>query len=95
MAKAWRNVDRWPDGGARADAFALYDRPDRLTPAEAGAEHDEFDPGGDRIAFVRFDDEAQLRFDRWRAGLEAVVRSGDEHPAVESHLAKYRTLVPS
>jgi putative DNA primase/helicase len=27
--------------------------------------------------------------------LETKVRSGDEHPALESHLAKYRSLVPS
>lgn len=34
-------------------------------------------------------------FDTWRAGLEALVRSGTEHPAIEAHLSKYRSLVPS
>lgn len=32
----------------------------------------------------------------WRTGLERRVRGGDNlHPALESHLAKYRKLVPS
>lgn len=33
-------------------------------------------------------------FNEWRSDLEARVRGGDLHPAMESHLAKYRKLVP-
>jgi putative DNA primase/helicase len=33
-------------------------------------------------------------FIEWRSGLEARLRGGDLHPAMESHLAKYRKLVP-
>jgi hypothetical protein len=47
------------------------------------------------IPAVRFTDEAQEVFDRWRAELEAKLRTEELHPAVESHLAKYRSLMPS
>ena len=33
-------------------------------------------------------------FREWRSDLETRLRSGDLHPALESHLAKYRKLVP-
>ncbi|MGV0950115.1 MAG: DUF3987 domain-containing protein [Azonexus sp.] len=50
---------------------------------------------GDRIPWVRFDTDAQGLFDDWRAGLERRIRSDDMHPALESHLAKFRSLIPS
>jgi putative DNA primase/helicase len=34
-------------------------------------------------------------FDGWRSDLEKRLRSDDLHPALESHLAKYRKLVPA
>ena len=43
----------------------------------------------------RFTDDAQALFYEWRAGLETALRSDDHHPAMESHLAKYRKLVPA
>jgi hypothetical protein len=33
--------------------------------------------------------------DHWREDLEQRLRGGEEHPALEAHLAKYRSLVPS
>jgi uncharacterized protein DUF3987 len=47
------------------------------------------------IPAVRFTDEAQEVFDRWRAELEAKLHTEELHPALESHLAKYRSLMPS
>src|SRR5215211_8593118 len=47
------------------------------------------------IPAVRFADEAQEVFDRWRDELEAKLRTEELHPALESHLAKYRSLMPS
>ncbi len=44
---------------------------------------------------MRFDDAAQDLFKSWRADLERLVRSGDEHPAIEAHLPKYRSLIPA
>ena len=50
---------------------------------------------GDGIPFLRFSGAAQLLFDDWRGTLERRLRCDDLHPAFESHLAKYRSLVPS
>jgi putative DNA primase/helicase len=92
VARGWRNVDRWPDSVAKEMAWEVFQRLDALDPAAVGAAADD---GGDGVPFLRFAPDAQDLFDGWRAGLEAKVRSGDEHPALESHLAKYRSLVPS
>lgn len=93
VSKEWQNVDRWPDSEARRVAFETFDYLNRLTPDQVGAERDPFKP--DEIPFLHFDPAAQEAFDSWRADLELRVRSGTLHPALESHLAKYRSLVPS
>jgi putative DNA primase/helicase len=95
ISRDWRNVDRWPDGDARKDAYALFERLDQITAEGIGAAQDPDHRDGEAIPYLRFDPTAQDLFDRWRAKLEAAVRSADEHPAIESHLAKYRSLVPS
>jgi hypothetical protein len=87
--KAWRNVDRWPDTEAKQTAWAVFQAMDALDPSTIGAET------GDDVPFLRFDQEAQRLFDDWRSVLEPRIRSGEEHPTIESHLAKYRSLVPS
>jgi putative DNA primase/helicase len=46
------------------------------------------------MPYLRFSIEAYDLFGDWRAGLEKRVRRGDMLPAMESHLAKYRKLVP-
>ena len=46
------------------------------------------------LPYLRFDDAAHACFLAWRTNLESRLR-GDLHPAVESHLAKYRKLVPA
>ncbi|MEW6490300.1 MAG: DUF3987 domain-containing protein [Thermodesulfobacteriota bacterium] len=85
----WRNVDRWPDSAARRNAWAVFERLDRIDPRPLGAEEE------DGLPFVRFSPEAQEAFDGWRATLERRLRADEEHPAFEAHLAKYRSLVPS
>ncbi len=40
------------------------------------------------------DDEREL-FDGWRADLEHRLRAEEDHPVLLSHLAKYRSLLPS
>jgi hypothetical protein len=87
----WRDVDRWPDSQARGVAWSTFERLDRLDPHALGAEQDK----DDAIPFLRFDDAAQELFREWRGELERRLRAGDEHPALEAHLAKYRSLVPS
>jgi len=56
-----------------------------------GAQHDEFD----RLPFLRFEPEAQAAFCEWRTRLAKKLRRGELAPALESHLAKYKKLVPA
>ncbi|GMV70165.1 MAG: hypothetical protein AMXMBFR77_00040 [Phycisphaerales bacterium] len=93
VATEWVNVDRWPDSDARTAAFRVYEGLANLEPTLLFADSDPLDPGG--IPFLRFDGAAQEGFDAFRHTLEQRVRSGELHPALESHLAKYRSLVPS
>jgi putative DNA primase/helicase len=69
----------------------LAERLDNLNHAEIGAEVDLY--GG--VPFLHFDDAAQVLFSEWRTSLEIRLRSGEEHPAIVSHLSKYRKLIPS
>lgn len=92
----WRNVDRWPDGAAKNAAWAVFDRLDKLTASDVQAEQDtDMDGNPEGVPFLRLADEALELFTEWRAELEGRLRSGDLHPAMESHLAKYRKLVPA
>jgi putative DNA primase/helicase len=94
IAGKWSSADRWPDTEARDTAFKTFERLARLDPEKIGGERDKF-ASNDEPPFLRFDDAAQEVFIEWRVDLERRVRSGEEHPALESHLAKYRSLVPS
>jgi putative DNA primase/helicase len=87
--KKWRNVDRWPDTDAKQKAWGIFQAMDSLNPMSVGADPDPDAP------FLHFDCDAQSLFDEWREKLEPRIRSGEEHPVFESHLAKYRSLVPS
>ena len=91
VAGDWHNVDRWPDSMAKTVAFEVYQRLARFHAEDVGA-HDE---KADGLPFLRFDPDAQLLFDTWRAELERQLRSEAEHPVVVSHLAKYRSLMPA
>jgi hypothetical protein len=87
----WRNVDRWPGTEAKNRAYEVFKRLDALDPEAFGTSGDD----EEGIAAVRFTQEAQEVFDRWRDELENRLRAGDLLPALESHLAKYRSLIPS
>jgi hypothetical protein len=91
----WRDVDRWPDGDAKRDAYRVFDYLDKLDPAAIGA-HQDTDHNGepDGIHYLRFDDAGHALFLEWRTELERRLRSNELHPALESHLAKYRKLIP-
>lgn len=87
--REFRNVDRWPDTSAKAAARDLYSRIRDLDVSGARLDEDDQQP------YVRFTDDAQNLFNEWRVDLENEVRSGDLPEHLESHLAKYRSLVPS
>jgi len=88
----WVEHDREPDPVARADAFKVFERLDRMNASDIGAQHDPFD---DSRPFLRFDPAGLSLFQEWRQAHERRLRSNDLHPAMESHLAKYRKLVPA
>ena len=89
----YRRTEREPDRAARDRAFRVYRALDRLDATGMGAALH----GDGGVPCLAFDPEAQALFDAWRDELEARVR-GDElqrTPAFCSHLAKYRSLMPS
>ena len=87
----WKEADRYPNSVARETAWRVFERLDELTAEAAGAQKDQFET----IPFLRFEGGALGVFREWRGNLERQLRSGDLSPALESHLAKYRTLVPA
>ncbi|MBV8773127.1 MAG: DUF3987 domain-containing protein [Deltaproteobacteria bacterium] len=87
----WKDVDRYPNSEAREAAWGTFRRLSTLNPDEVGAERDTFEA----IPFLRFDEGAHGLFAEWRSDLEKRLRSADMGSALESHLAKYRKLVPS
>ena len=87
----WKECDRWPDTAARETAWRTFDRLESLDIDAIEAERDQFEA----LPFLRLDDQAQGLFSEWRADLEKCIRATDMAPALESHLAKYRKLVPA
>lgn len=87
----WKDVDRWPDSTAKKEANRVFEMLDELDPQAIGAGTDEYA----EIPFLRFDTEGLELFREWREGWEPKLRGGELHPALESHLAKYRKLVPA
>jgi putative DNA primase/helicase len=87
----WKEIDQYPDSESRIAAWNTFYRLSNLEPAEVGAQRDEYEA----IPFLRFDDRAQIQFSEWRADLEKRLRGGEIGAALESHFAKYRTLVPA
>jgi putative DNA primase/helicase len=91
----WQDVDRWPDAESKHRAHQVFDQLDNLSPLEVRAETDtDFNGNPTGIPFLRFDADGLQLFREWRATLETTLRSGELHPAMESHLAKYRKLIP-
>lgn len=89
----WQIVDRTPDRAAREMAWGLYESLDQMSPDSCGGQRDPFDENG--VPFLRFDESAQELFYDWMLANENRLRSGSEHPALESHFAKYRSMIPS
>jgi hypothetical protein len=91
-AGEWRNVDRGADTAAKNRAYRVFEALDKLDVADLN-----LDASEDAIPALRFSSEAQALFDTWRDELEHRLRSGelDHMPAFESHLSKYRSLMPS
>ncbi|AMM13346.1 hypothetical protein AX768_03690 [Burkholderia sp. PAMC 28687] len=96
--QAWENVDCWPDAEAKHSAYAVFEKLDVADPIETWKAELPTGPDGQHDGnppFLRLDAEALELFVEWRTEHENELRGGDLHPAMESHLAKYRKLVPS
>lgn len=87
-SRSWKNIDRRPDQDAKAQVEEVITRLDRIDAMRVDADEGE-------IPILRFEPTAQALFNEWREVLEHRLRDGSEHPLMEAHLAKYRSLVPS
>lgn len=91
IAQEWKNVDRWPESEAKNKAYEIYKMLSALNPEQIGATQDD-----ESRWYVHFSEEAQEFFNEWFIDLNLSLRAGAfEHPALESHFAKYKSLMPS
>ncbi len=88
----WTNVDRMPNLAARQAVDAVFHHLRGLDPITLGTTHP---ISGTAPHHLHFTTEAQQLFDAWRAHLETSLRGAGKHPALESHLAKYKSLIPA
>ena len=77
-------VDRWPDTLARQAAWDVFERLNQLQPAS-----------DDGAVEWRFSPQAQTIFEEWMVPFENEIRGEELHPALVSHLSKYRKLIPA
>ena len=80
-APEWSYVDRAPDAASEVQVTRIFRK---LVELDA-----------DNKVLFRFAPDAQELFMGWLAELEAKVRGNELHPALVSHLSKYRSLMPS
>lgn len=78
------HVDQWPDTPAKQTAWAVFERLAALQPAN------DTEP-----VVWRFDAASQALFVEWLVPFETELRGDDLHPAMVSHLSKYRKLIPA
>gem|GEM_PF-1185388 len=89
----WKLVDRQPDSEAKNRAFDIFKKLSELNAQSLAAE---VEVGEADKPFLRFSDEGQEFFNEWFVDLNRSLRSGEfEHPALEAHFAKYKSLMPS
>lgn len=82
--REFQRVDQWPDTPAKQAAWAVFERLMQLQPAT------DTDPRE-----WRFTPEAQTLYWEWVQPFETEIRGEELHPALISHLSKYRKLVPA
>lgn len=84
VEREFKLVDRWPDTPAKQAAWAVFERLNGLLPAT-----------DDDPQEWRFSPEAQAIFYEWLIPFETGIRGDELHPALVSHLAKWRKLIPA
>jgi putative DNA primase/helicase len=84
VSREFQRVDQWPDTPAKQAAWEVFERLNQLQPAsETDAQEWRFTP------------EAQALYWEWVEPFETEIRGEELHPALISHLSKYRKLVPA
>ena len=83
-ARAYVHVDQWPDTLAKQKAWAVFERLAELKPASEI-----------HAVVWKFSPAAQTLFVEWLMVFESELRGDELHPAMVSHLAKYRKLIPA
>jgi hypothetical protein len=91
LSDQWNRIDRPVDLGAAEAANEVFARLASIDPISLGARQVYLDS----IPVLQFTDEAQDRFNSWWTSLEKDLRSGAHSPFMESHISKYRKLVPA
>jgi putative DNA primase/helicase len=84
IAGEFKYVDQWPDTPAKQTAWEVFERLAQLQPAN-----------DNEPVIWRFSDLAQALFVEWLVPFETEIRGDELHPAMVSHLAKYRKLIPA
>lgn len=87
----WKYIDRGQNQEAVNKAFDTFKRLSNIDINELGATRD----SKDDIPYLRFNKEAQKLFINWITSLEQRLRSNEDDSLMQSHLSKYRSLVPS
>ncbi len=90
ISSKYEYVDRYPNKAAKESVNALVRKFHNLD-VEAIATMGEFC----KTPYLQFDDAAQEVFIEWLCKLENRLRSGEDDPAIVSHLSKYRKLIPA
>ena len=89
---SWSYIDKLPDKDAENRAFILIKKLNDMDfIKESGAILEE----GHKIPYLRFAPDGQELFKDWISDLEGRLRNNDEPPAIQEHLGKYRSLMPS
>lgn len=84
ITKEFQKVDRWPDRMAKQCAYDVFERLSKLQPFDA-----------DNPQEWGFTEEAQAIYFEWVEPFELEIRGDTLHPALVSHLSKYRKLIPA
>jgi putative DNA primase/helicase len=88
----WELVDRVPDLAANDQVSQAFNALRNIDPYKRGATTSLV---GNGIPYLQFDSTAQPLFNQWMEWLERKLRTAGYPPAIESHLGKYRSLVPA
>ena len=84
LSREWTWIDQWPDTPAKQTAWAVFERLAALQTATDICPKE-----------WRFAPDAQQLYREWAEAFEPEIRGEELHPALISHLSKYRKLVPA